>query len=71
MGWRRPIAAGVLVLASLLAGCQWLMPERSVPGVQPGSTFEAAATPAPTLPILSPSEAPRVSPSLEIPPPID
>jgi hypothetical protein len=64
------LAAGLLGLGTLLAGCQWLVPQQAIPTDEPGSTGEGH-TPSPTLPIDQPSEAPRLSPSIEIPPPID
>jgi hypothetical protein len=69
MRWRRTLATGLLGLGSLLAGCQWLLPERSVPTEVPGPTQEGP-TASPTLLLEQPSEAPRLSPSLEIPPPV-
>jgi hypothetical protein len=69
MRWRRTLAAGLLGLGWLLAGCQWLLPERSVPTEAPGPTQEGP-TASPTLLLEQPSEAPRLSPSLEIPPPV-
>ena len=63
----------LLGLGSRLAGGQGLLPDRPVPGTEPGPTVEGpTASPAllPTLPLGQPSEAPRHSPSIEIPPPI-
>ena len=75
MSWRRTIVVCLLGVGSLLAGCQWLLPERTVPGTEPRPTVEGPSSafpaPLPTLPLGQPSEAPRLSPSIEIPPPVD
>ena len=70
MRGRRTLATALLGLGSVLAGCQWLVPQQAIPTEQPGPTLEGT-TASPTLPVHQPSEASRLSPSLEIPPPVD
>ncbi len=50
-------ALGAILLAALIAGCRYLVP---------GGGPEGTENPLPNA-----SAAPRVSPSLEVPPPVD
>lgn len=68
----------IVAIAAALAGCQWLLPQ---PGdsSDPTSPAPAATAPAATAPASSaprslpviPSDAPVLTPSIEVPPPID
>jgi hypothetical protein len=63
-------ALAVLLLSTVLAACQWLRTPGTSPDTQAASPASSPSAAPATLPGL-PSEAPRLSPSIEIPPPLD
>jgi hypothetical protein len=66
----RAVLATAVLIVAMLAGCRFIVPADGSQAPLPGSS-EAPAENSSGFPFPAESGAPRLSPSLEVPPPVD